>query len=73
MLELAWIGLCAVRQGFASPAPGSYGAQPPEPSDPIEVFEAVVMPEPGSRAISAYNRAANLAAPASASLIDTRA
>lgn len=69
VLQLAWIGLLAVREGFTCQA--SPSGLMPEPC--VETVEPEVAADIEGRAISAYRKAARLAAPRAVPRVDTHA
>jgi hypothetical protein len=69
VLQLAWIGLLAVREGFTCQTPPS--SLMPEPW--VETVEPEVAADTEGRAISAYRKAARLAAPRAVPRVDTHA
>jgi hypothetical protein len=75
VLQLAWIGLVALREGFCAD-PSGYAPGPAEPL--AEEARAFIVPEleegaAVGRSIDAYRRAADLDPPRRARLIDTEA
>jgi hypothetical protein len=71
VLQLAWIGLLAVREGFTCPPDISPpDLTPPEPA--AETIEADLLPEPSCRGLSAYQRAQGLSGPKMVRVVDTR-
>lgn len=75
LLQLAWVGLVALREGYTCPPPAlnPEAAAVPEPAP--EMVRAYIMPDPpsGGRALSAYRRSASLAEPRPLRLVDTHA
>jgi hypothetical protein len=73
LLQLAWVGLVALSEGYTGPAltPPASGALPPE--ECAEAVFATLEPDTGQQALSAYRRAKRLSEPRTVRLVDTLA
>lgn len=72
LLQLAWVGLVALREGYSCPAPTA-PCQAAVPETCPERPEAELAPEGEGRWLAAYRRAASLAEPRRVRLVDTLA